>query len=78
MLKTIDGNATGIFWRTTDVWEGVKHNYKLFDHLKPQAYTLGRVIIQEFSDGKQNLSKYKNKEKLKHEDFVVPLEKGAK
>ncbi len=49
MFQTIDGNGTGIFWRTTDVWEGVKHSYKLFDHLKPQAYALGRVIIQEFS-----------------------------
>jgi len=77
MMQTIDGKATGNFWRKTDVWAGIKDYHKLFSNLKPQGFALGRVSMEESNNEKPNLDKYKNKEKIEHKDFVVPLEKGA-
>ena len=78
MMQTIDGKATGNFWRKSDVYHGIKEYFKLIPNLNCQGFALGRVSMEGNSDEKPNLSKYKNKEKLKHEDFIVPLEKGAK
>ena len=78
MMQTIDGKATGNFWRGSDVYHGIKDYFKLIPNLNCQGFALGRVSMEGNSDEKPNLSKYKDKEKLKHEDFIVPLEKGAK
>jgi len=78
MMQTIDGKATGNFWRKSDVYHGIKDYFKLIQNLNCQGFALGRVSMEGNSDEKPNLSKYKDKEKLKHEDFIVPLEKGAK
>ena len=78
MMQTIDGKATGNFWRKSDVYHGIKDYFKLIPNLNCQGFALGRVSMEGNSDEKPNLSKYKNKEKLKREDFIVPLEKGAK
>ena len=78
MMQTIDGKATGNFWRKSDVYHGIKDYFKLIPNLNCQGFALGRVSIEGNSDEKPNLSNYKDKEKLKHEDFIVPLEKGAK
>ena len=78
MMQTIDGKATGNFWRNTDVWQGIKDYNKLIPNLNNQGFALGRVSMEPNSNEKPNLSKYKNKEKLKHEDYIVNLEKGAK
>ena len=78
MMQTIDGKATGNFWRKSDVCHGIKDYFKLIPNLNCQGFALGRVSMEGNSDEKPNLSKYKDKEKLKHEDFIVPLEKGAK
>ena len=78
MMQTIDGKATGNFWRKSDVYHGIKDYFKLIPNLNCQGFALGRVSMEGNSDEKPNLSKYKDKEKLKHEDFIVPLEKGAK
>ena len=77
MMQTIDGKATGNFWRKPDVWQGILDYHKLIPELKTQAFALGRVSMKDNSNETPNLSKYKNKEKLEHKDFVVPLEKGA-
>ena len=77
MMQTIDGKTTGNFWRKPDVWEGIKNCYKLIPELKPQAFALGRVSMADNSNEIPNLSKYKNKPKIEHKDFVVPLENGA-
>ena len=77
MMQTIDGKATGNFWRNTDVWQGIKDYGKLIPHLNTQGFALGRVSMEGNANEKPNLSKYKNKEIIKHEDFVVKLEKGA-
>ena len=77
MMQTIDGKATGNFWRGSDVYHGIKDYFKLIPNLNCQGFALGRVSMEGNSDEKPNLSKYKDKEKLKHEDFIVPLEKGA-
>ena len=78
MMQTIDGKATGNFWRKSDVYHGIKDYFKLIPNLNCQGFALGRVSMEGNSDEKPNLSKYKDKEKLKHEDFIVPLEKGVK
>ena len=78
MMQTMDGKATGNFWRKSDVYHGIKDYFKLIPNLNCQGFALGRVSMEGNSDEKPNLSKYKDKEKLKHEDFIVPLEKGAK
>ena len=78
MMQTIDGKATGNFWRKSDVYHGIKDYFKLIPNLNCQGFALGRVSMEGNSDEKPNLSKYKDKEKFKHEDFIVPLEKGAK
>ena len=78
MMQTIDGKATGKFWRNSDVWQGIKDYSKLIPHLNTQGFALGRVSMEGNANEKQNLSKYKNKEIIKHEDYVVKLEKGAK
>ena len=78
MMQTIDGKATGNFWRNTDVWAGIKDYHKLFDKLNPQGFALGRVSMEESNKEKPDLSKYKNKEIIEHKDLVFPLEKGAK
>ena len=78
MMQTIDGKATGNLWRKSDVYHGIKDYFKLIPNLNCQGFALGRVSMEGNSDEKPNLSKYKDKEKLKHEDFIVPLEKGAK
>ena len=78
MMQTIDGKATGNFWRKSDVYHGIKDYFKLIPNLNCQGFALGRVSMEGNSDEKPNLSKYKDNEKLKHEDFIVPLEKGAK
>ena len=78
MMQTIDGKATGNFWRKSDVYHGIKDYFKLIPNLNCQGFALGRVSMEGNSDEKPNLSKYKDKEKLKQEDFIVPLEKGAK
>ena len=77
MMQTIDGKATGNFWRNPDVWQGIKDYGKLIPHLNTQGFALGRVSMEGNANEKPNLSKYKNKEVIKHEDFVVKLEKGA-
>ena len=77
MLQTIDGKATGSFWRKPDVWQGVKECYKLMHILKPQAFALGRISMEDNSNETPDLSKYKRREKIEHKDFIVPLEKGA-
>ena len=77
MMQTIDGKATGNFWRNPDVWQGIKDYGKLIPHLNTQGFALGRVSMEGNANEKPNLSKYKNKEIIKHEDFVVKLEKGA-
>ena len=58
--------------------QGIKDYGKLISHLNTQGFALGRVSMEGNSDEKPNLTKYKNKEKLKHEDHIVNLEKGAK
>ena len=78
MMQTIDGKATGNFWRKPDVWQGIKDYNSLIPNLHTQAFALGRVSMEENNEEKPDLSKYKTKEKLEHEDYVVPLEKGAK
>ena len=78
MMQTIDGKATGNFWRKPDVWAGIKDYHELIPELNNQAFALGRVSMADNSNETPNLSKYKNKEKIEHKDFVVPLEKGAK
>ena len=78
MMQTIDGKATGNFWRKPDVWAGIKDYHKLIPHLNNQAFCLGRVSMKDSSDEIPDLTKYKSKPKLPHEDYVVPLEKGAK
>ena len=78
MMQTIDGKATGNFWRKPDVYQGIKDYFKLIPNLNSQCFALGRVSMEGNSDEKPNLSKYKMKEKLEREDFIVPLEKGAK
>ena len=77
MMQTIDGKATGSFWRKPDVWQGIKEYYKLTPKLKPQAFALGRISMADVSNEKPDLSIYKNKEKIEHKDFIIPLEKGA-
>ena len=77
MMQTIDGKATGNFWRKPDVWQGIKDYNKLIPNLHTQAFALGRVSMEENNEEKPDLSKYKTKEKLEHEDYIVPLEKGA-
>ena len=52
MMQTIDGKATGNFWRKTDVWAGIKDYHKLFSNLKPQAFALGRVSMEESNNEK--------------------------
>ena len=78
MMQTIDGKATGNFWRKPDVWAGIKDCYELVPELNTQAFALGRISMADNSNETPNLSKYKNKGKIEHKDFVVPLEKGAK
>ena len=78
MMQTIDGKATGNFWRKPDVWQGIKDYGKLIPNLNNQGFALGRVSMEANSDEKPDLSKYKNKEKLEYKDYIVPLEKGAK
>ena len=78
MMQTIDGKATGNFWRKPDVWKGIKDCYKLVPGLAPQAFALGRISMADNSNETPNLLKYKNKEKIEHKDFIIPLEKGAK
>ena len=78
MMQTIDGKATGNFWRKPDVWQGIKDYGKLIHNLNNQGFALGRVSMEANSDEKPDLSKYKNKEKLEYKDYIVPLEKGAK
>ena len=77
MMQTIDGKATGNFWRKPDVWQGIKEYGKLIPNLNNQGFAMGRVSMEGYSDEKPNLSKYKTKEKLEHKDYIVPLEKGA-
>jgi len=78
MMQTIDGKATGNFWRKPDVWQGIKDYGKLIPNLNNQGFALGRVSMEANSDEKPDLSKYKNKGKLEYKDYIVPLEKGAK
>ena len=78
MMQTINGKATGNFWRKPDVWQGIKDYGKLIPNLNNQGFALGRVSMEANSDEKPDLSKYKNKEKLEYKDYIVPLEKGAK
>ena len=78
MMQTMDGKATGNFWRKPDVWQGIKDYGKLIPNLNNQGFALGRVSMEANSDEKPDLSKYKNKEKLEYKDYIVPLEKGAK
>ena len=78
MMQTIDGKATGNFWRKPDVWQGIKDYGKLIPNLNNQGFALGRVSMETNSDEKPDLSQYKNKEKLEYKDYIVPLEKGAK
>lgn len=77
MMQTIDGKATGSFWRKPDVWQGILDYHKFFNNLKTQAFALGRVSMKDNSTETPDLSKYKDKEVLDHKDFIVPLEKGA-
>ena len=76
MMQTIDGKATGNFWRKPSVWAGVHDSYKLMDELNPDAFALGRVTMEMYCVPLPDLSKYKNKKISHKEDFVVPLEKG--
>ena len=77
MMQTLDGKATGNFWRKPDVWQGIKEYYKLIPELKPQAFALGRKSMADNSNETPNLAKYKNRPKIEHKDFIVPLENGA-
>ena len=58
MMQTIDGKATGNFWRKPDVWQGIKDYGKLIPHLNTQGFALGRVSMEGNSDEKPNLNKY--------------------
>lgn len=78
MMQSIDGKATGDFWKKPDVVEGIKEFHKLYSKIKSNAFALGRVTMAEMNKEKPDLSKYKDKEILEHKDFVVPLEKDAK
>jgi len=78
MMQSIDGKATGDFWKKPDVVEGIKGFHKLYSKIKSNAFALGRVTMAEMNKEKPDLSKYKDKEIIEHKDFVVPLEKGAK
>ena len=77
MMQSIDGKATGDFFGKPIIKEGIKGYHDLFKVLKAKGYALGRVTMEEINKEKPDLSKYKDKEKLEHKDFVVPLEKGA-
>ena len=77
MMQSIDGKATGDFFRQPDCWAGMKDYHKLFPELKTQAFAIGRVTMEELNKDKPDLSKYKGKEEIKHENFVVPKEKDA-
>ena len=76
MLQTIDGKATGNFWSRPDVWQGVRECYKIMPELKPQGFAMGRISMDMYSNETPKLSKYKNKPKIDHTDYVVPLQKG--
>lgn len=76
MLQTIDGKAIGNFWDKSDVKNGVKDYNYLISKLKPQAIALGRVTMADTANEIPDLSKYKNKDKLEHKDFIVPLEQN--
>ena len=77
MMQSIDGKATGDFFRKPDCWDGMKDYHKLFPELKTQAFALGRVTMEELNKEKPDLDKYKGKELIEHKDFVVPLQKEA-
>ena len=77
MMQSIDGKATGDFFLKPDCKEGIKYYHELFKTLKAKGYCLGRVTMAEINKEKPDLSKYKDKEKLEHKDFVLPLENGA-
>ena len=77
MMQSIDGKATGDFFKKPDCWAGVKDYHNLFSELKAQAFCIGRVTMEELNKDKPDLTKYKDKEKIEHEDFVVPLQKEA-
>ena len=62
MMQTIDGKATGSFWRKPDVWQGILDYHKFFNNLKTQAFALGRVSMKDNSTETPDLSKYKDKE----------------
>ena len=62
MMQTIDGKATGNFWRKSDVYHGIKDYFKLIPNLNCQGFALGRVSMEGNSDEKPNLSKYKDKD----------------
>ena len=79
MMQTIDGKTTGDFWEKPGVFEGVKEWFNLTPQLKPQALALGRTsMVENYCGEALDLSKYKNKEKIEHKDFVIPLEKDIK
>lgn len=78
MLQTIDGKAIGNFWEKSDVKKGVKEYNNLYSKLNAQGIALGRNTMAGHSDEILDLSKYKNKEKLEHKDFIVPLKNGIK
>ena len=40
MMQTIDGKATGNFWRKPDVWAGIKDYHELIPELNNQALPL--------------------------------------
>jgi len=77
MMQSIDGKATGDFFRKPDCWAGMKDYHQLFPELKTQAFAIGRVTMEEINKDKPDLSKYKDKEIIEHKDFVVPREKEA-
>ena len=77
MMQSIDGKATGDFFRKPDCWAGMKDYHQLFPELKTQAFAIGRVTMEEINKDKPDLSKYKDKEIIEHKDFVAPREKDA-
>ena len=78
MLQTIDGKAIGDFWEKPDVKEGIREYNNLYTKLNGQGIALGRVTMSGHSNEVPDLSKYNNKEILKHKDFIVPLKDGIK
>ena len=63
MMQSIDGKATGDFFKKPDCWAGVKDYHNLFSELKAQAFCIGRVTMEELNKDKPDLTKYKGRKK---------------